>query len=91
MKNSKMSTQGKMIVALIFIVVVLLGVILYSFALRPSFNGYVVSKQVEAQDFLIVAMVNQLQQNGYVQIPVGEEVLTLIPYQSPEEQQDIIE
>jgi len=88
MKNS-MNIQGKIIIALIFVVVVLLGFILYTFALKPSLNGYVVSKQVEAQNILVSALVQQLQQYGYVQIPVGEEVLTLIPY-VPENQQETV-
>ncbi len=87
MKNSGMNTQGKIIVALIFVVVVLLGFILYTFALKPQINGYVINKQVEAQTILLSNLIQQIQQYGYVQIPVGEDqVLTLVPYTEPIEE-----
>lgn len=94
MKNSGMNTQGKIIVALILVVVVLLGFVLYMFALKPQINGYVVNKQVEAQTILLSNLIAQIQQYGYVQIPVGEDqVLTLVPYTEPtqEQQQSAIE
>jgi len=81
MKNLKMNKQGKIIVALVCVVVILLGFISYSFIIRPSIDNYVVSKQSEAQEMLISALLNQVQQLGYVQIPVGEnQTLVLVPY-----------
>jgi hypothetical protein len=69
------------------IVIILLAVALvYAFALKPAFNGYVVEKQVEAQDIVLNALLSQLYQNGYIQIPIGDEVLTLVPYQ-PQQQE----
>jgi hypothetical protein len=32
------------------------------------------------------ALLSQLYQNGYIQIPIGDEVLTLVPYQ-PQQQE----
>jgi len=89
MRNSGMNTQGKVIIALIFVVVVLLGVVIYTFAIKPSVNGYVVNKQVEAQTILLSTLIQQIQQNGYVQIPIGEDqVLTLVPYVEPSQGQE---
>ena len=88
MRRQGMSTQGKVIIGLILAVVVLLGFVLYMFALKPTVNGYVVNKQVEAQTILLSNLIQQVQQNGYVQIPVGEDqVLTLIPYTEPAQDQ----
>lgn len=82
--------QTRVIVAMAVVIVVLAGILVYSFALKPAFNGYVVSKQTEAQDIVLSALLSQLQQNGYIQIPVGEDVLTLVPY-VPEQQQVVQE
>ncbi len=88
MRNSCKGNSNKLIAFMAVIIIVLAAVLVYSFALKPVFNGYVIDKQLEAQDIVLNAIMSQLQQNGYVQIPVGdEEVLTLVPYQ-PEQQQE---
>lgn len=87
-KKYREGNSNRMIVILAVVILVLATVIVYSFALKPSFNGYVVSKQVEAQDIVLNALLSQLQQNGYIQIPIGDEILTLVPYQ-PEQQQEL--
>ncbi|MEN7982652.1 MAG: hypothetical protein ABFQ65_04345 [Nanoarchaeota archaeon] len=86
-----MNKQGKLIAIMAVVIIVLAIAVVYSFALRPAFNGYVVEKQMEAQDIVLNALLSQLQQNGYIQIPFGDEVLTLVPYQPPVEQQEIVE
>ena len=84
--NSGMN-PNRMIAIMAVIIIVLAAIVVYSFAVKPAFNGYVVSKQTEAQDIVLNALLSQLQQNGYIQIPVGDEVLTLVPYQAPESEQ----
>lgn len=87
MKDKGIGRQGKLIAIMAVIILLLVGVILYSFAVRPMISGYVVNKQVQAQNLVVSALVKQIQETGYVQIPVGEDqVLTLVPYQ-PQEQQ----
>jgi hypothetical protein len=81
----------RLIVMLALVIVAIAIVVVYSFAVRPAFNEYIVSKQVEAQDMILNALLSQLQQNGYIQIPIGDEVLTLVPYRPIIEQQETIE
>lgn len=90
MKMREMKSMGnsgknknRLVAVMAFVIVIMAAVLVYSFALEPTFNGYVVSKQIEAQDIVLSSLISQIQQNGYVQIPVGEEVLTLVPYQEP--------
>lgn len=72
----------KIIIKIMAGVIVLLTIIaIYSIIVSPAIENYIITKQVEAQDLMIIALVNQVQQNSYVQISVGEEVLTLVPYQ----------
>lgn len=86
MENSGRN-KNRLVAVMAFVIVIMAAVLVYSFALEPTFNGYVVSKQIEAQDIVLSSLIGQIQQNGYVQIPVGEEVLTLVPYQEPAEQE----
>lgn len=65
-------------------IIVLLGILGYSFVISPSIDKYILGKQIEAQEIIIYTIVEQIQQTGYIQIPVGEDVLTLVPYISDE-------
>ena len=78
-------TQTRLIVGMAVVIAVLAIAVAYSFVAKPAFDDYIVSKQYEAQDVVLTALLSQLQQNGYIQIPVGDQVLTLVPYQEPEE------
>ena len=67
---------GKVMIILIVIILVLLSVILYSFVLKPSINGYVVNKQIDSYNQGVNDALNtlllQLQQQGYAQISNAE-------------------
>ncbi len=69
---------------LLVIIVLLVGFILYSFLIKPQINGYVVEKQIEAQDMVFLGILSQVQQNGYVQIAYGNQSLILVPYVPPQ-------
>ena len=56
----------------------------YSFLIKPTIEGYVVVKQIEASDFIIGTIFNQVQQQGYVQLTYGNNSLILVPY-APEQ------
>ena len=84
-------SQSRLIAIMAFVIVALVLVVAYSFAVKPAINGYVVEKQNEAQYIVLNALISQLQQNGYIQIPLDEEnVLILIEYK-PEPVQEEIE
>jgi len=67
MREEKSKT-GIVILALILVIVVLLGVIAYTFYVKPSIDGYVVKKQIEAKDVVLNSILLQLQQQGFVKI-----------------------
>ena len=64
--------------ALILFVMILF--LVYLFAIKPVVNGYVVKKQVEASDFIIGTILNQIQQQGYVQLTYLNQSVILVPY-----------
>ena len=72
------------------LVVVLLGIIAYAFLIKPSINGYVVNAQNVGIQYTINAILLQIQEKGYVEIPVGNETLILVPYQNPQPQTGIV-
>jgi hypothetical protein len=69
-----------LITILVLVVVILAGVVIFTFLIRPSFNGYIIDKQIEAQNVLLANIVLQVQQTGFVQIPVGNQSLFLAPF-----------
>ncbi len=75
---------------LVFIIVVLAGVIIYSFVIQPAVNDYVLNKQVSAynqgQSDLLLGMLQQIQQTGIVRIPIGNQTLVLAPVQTQPQQ-----
>lgn len=74
--------ENKKIIIIMSCVILLLAmVVIYTLIISPSIDNYIITKQAEAQNLILSVLVNQIQQNGYIQIPVGEEVLTLVPYQ----------
>ena len=73
-----------LVITLISIIVVLVGFIIYAFGIRPAISGYVINAQNEGAQIAVNYIVSQVAQNGYVQIPVGNQTLVLIPYQQPQ-------
>lgn len=69
---------------LIAVVILLVLFIAFVFIVRPSFNNYVVKQQNAAQILVINSILYQIQQQGYVQLPVGNnQTLILVPYTPP--------
>ena len=73
---------------LVLLVVVLGVIVIYSYVAKPVVTGYVTKTYNQgvsqgANDVLSV-LVNQIQTQGYVQIPVGNQTLVLVPYIPPQ-------
>ena len=71
--------KGLFLITLV-IAIVLLLVLSYFLFFQPKLQGYVVNKQLEAQQMVVQNILLQIQQNGYVQIPVGNQTIVLVPY-----------
>ena len=70
-----------LVIVLIGVVIVLALLVVYALIIKPSINGFAVKLQNEGVTYTLDAIVSQVQQNGYVQIPVGNQTLVLVPYQ----------
>ena len=64
----------------LFLAVILFILLAYFFFVKPKFQGYVVDKQMEAKDLTLIAIANQINQQGYAQISYGNQSLILVPY-----------
>ena len=74
---------GILIAVLVLVIVLLAGIMVYAFVVKPKISGYNIQKQTEGVNIAINYILAQLQQNGFVQIPVGNQTLILVPYQPP--------
>lgn len=67
---------------LVAVVVLLAIIVLYLAVFQTQYNNFVNQKRVEGIDlFISQVLIPQLQQNGYVQIPIGNQTLYLVPVQ----------
>jgi len=64
----------------ITIIIVLLLVIVYFLIARPQLQGYVIRKQIEAQQTAIQTILQIVQQQGYIQIGQGNNSVILVPF-----------
>lgn len=73
-----------LITVLVAIIVILAAIIVYAFVIQPSVTGFIVQKQTEGYNYCLGVVtqniVAQVQQNGFVQFPVGNETLYLRPF-----------
>lgn len=72
---------------LVLVIAILVIVVLIAFWIKPTFDSYVVQKQVDAQNVVLSNIVSQVQQNGVVQIPIGNQSLFLVPFNPQQGQQ----
>jgi len=67
----------KMVIATIAIVVLALALI-YVLLIEPKIQGYVVQKQVNAQEVTVQAIVQIVNQQGYVVLGQGNDSVVLV-------------
>ena len=85
MKEMNGGNSKRLTIILVGIIAVLLLVVLYAFILRPSINGYAIKLQTDGVNYALNLILSEVQQKGYVQIPVGEnQSIMLVPYIPPQ-------
>ena len=68
------------------IIVLLAIALLYVLVVAPKFQGYMISKQVDAQKVLIKSMIDAANQNGFITLNDGETEVVLINQKVLEQQ-----
>jgi flagellar basal body-associated protein FliL len=89
MRDDENRKTRAIILVLVVMVVLLLGVVAYFAWIKPSYEKHILSKQTEAynsgvayaENVILNNMVAQIQQKGFVQIPLNEnQTLYLAPF-----------
>lgn len=70
------------------IILILAAIVVYAFVVGPAVTGYTTDRQVEGYQIALSNIVQQVQQNGFVQIPVGNQTLYLAPFNPQQAQQE---
>jgi hypothetical protein len=72
--------KNRLMLVLILVIVVLAGVIVYAFLLKPTLNGYTVKLQSDGVKYAVYAIMQQASQCQQVplQNPFGNETMNLI-------------
>ena len=66
---------------LILVVLILGAMVVYSYVAKPLISGYQTQTYNQGANDVLTVLLNQIQTQGYVQIPVGNQTLILVPYQ----------
>jgi len=78
-----------LITVLVAVIIVLIAIIIYAFVIRPGITGFIVQKQTEGYNYCLGVVtqniLTQIQQNGFVQFPVGNQTLILVPAQAQQQ------
>jgi hypothetical protein len=69
---------GLLIGFLVLVIVVLLGIVLFAFWVKPTIDGYVVEKQVDAQNIILNNIVEQAARCQQVSLPFRNQTINLI-------------
>ena len=77
-------TRRKTIWILSTIIAILALFIVFFLIIQPSYYQFVGEKQIEGIELYIENIINQLETNGYVQIPTGNQTIILVPYVPPQ-------
>ena len=71
-----MANRTNILIAILVAVIVVLALIMvYVFVIKPQISGYNVEKQTEGVQIAINYILAQLQQNGFLQIPIGSQTM----------------
>ena len=79
-----------LITVLVLIIVVLAGIVVYSFLIKPQISGYVTNKQIEGANLVLTQIVNTVVQCQTFPLPIGNQTIHLVALeclQQPQAQQ----
>ena len=76
--------RDKRLLIAVVIILVLVAVLAYILLIKPGFQGYVVNQQINAQENVVKAVLDIVEQQGFVQLTDGNRSVILVPYVSPQ-------
>lgn len=75
--------RGGVVIGILLVIILILGgIVLYTFAVKPSISGYTTKIYNQGANDAITILINQIQARGYAEIPLNSgQSLILIPAQ----------
>ncbi len=73
----KRKSNDKLLLILIGIAIITVIVLVCVFVLKPAAEDYIIQKQIYAQNVLMSQIVGQIQEKGFVAIPLQEGTIYL--------------
>jgi Tfp pilus assembly protein PilE len=90
MKEGMVEKKSKKTLVFVIIAIILVVILAYILIIKPSYHGLVIKAQTQGasqEDIRILsAIISQVSQTGYIQIPVGNQTLTLMTPQFCQQQ-----
>ena len=80
-----MDNHKKVYLLLVIIIAILASIIVYGYVIRPFIDQNLIAAQNQGVGLTINAMLQQIQNQGYVAIPVGNQTLVLVPLQNQQQ------
>ncbi|HLD98427.1 MAG TPA: hypothetical protein VI815_03810 [Candidatus Nanoarchaeia archaeon] len=68
----------------ILIILILLAVLAYVLLIGPGIQGYVINKQINAQETVVKAVIDIVEQQGFVSLTDGNRSVILVKYVAPQ-------
>ncbi|HEA46382.1 MAG TPA: hypothetical protein ENH99_01220 [Candidatus Pacearchaeota archaeon] len=74
-----MADRNKLLVTfLVLVIVILVAIVAFTFLIKPAVTGYVVDKQIGAQNVLLNNIIAQAAQCQTVTLPFGNQTINLV-------------
>ena len=74
-----MNKNAKWTIA-VLLIVILAGALLFVLVVKPQVNKYITTKQIEAQQITVMAIMQTVQQQGYVALNIANQSMVLVEY-----------
>lgn len=72
--------ENKRLVWALIAVIVVMALVISYFVIKPKIDKRDIDNQVKGYNLAIDSLLSQLQQQGYIQLGMGNETLYLVPY-----------
>ena len=72
--------EKRIIRVLVSVIVIMALLMAYFVIIKPQIDKAATNNQIEGYNIAITSLLSQLEQQGYVQMTIGNQTLVLVPY-----------
>lgn len=82
---------GVVIMILLAVILILVGVVIYAFAIKPAINGYAIEMQAQGYQYAFYQIMQQAAQCQQVPLTLGNQTINVIAVECLQQQPLITE